>query len=654
MNETNHMGRNYKNSFSRKFATILSRQGPFFKLCIAGALILCFNTMSAQEFASGEQLPGPERQAVYEVLRDARKLMIKDPKRGIELLDEIYPKVKIANDSLLGMWYECKGVYHGVSQREDSSLYYLELALEKYTINTRKYNQMLRLIGMRHNNLGNRSEAYDYLKAAFEMAKHRNDSVTMAISLGDMGLYWRAVNDDDNAANYLAEAMKYVEEASTPAAKDIKYTLMQHLGTLAMDQGDSQLAISLFKDVMEWYRGKDAPGYLSALISLGGVYLQNSEPDTAIKYYLEAVEIGEKAGITGYTGYTLGLIGRAYASKDEFGLSRYYFDKSLKVLDKTDFLYKYRILALYLEVLNARENYRDAVALYDSMKVEENMEKIELNDKPKLLSTYAIAAMHTGREKEAELAFTEYFRLKDTIEYYNRDNVAEQMKEKFKTEMLVTEKEMLETRNQVLEAQVISRMRWLILGFVLLLSLIATVFIFLRMIKQRKQMEADRFELSASRNSLLEEKAKADQEVIRLNEELLAQQKRDLQEHALQSGLFYEKIEGIEKIIKSGDIQVARENLKKLRTENDFWDRFRDRFMATNPNFVEKIQNMYPDLTRGDLRFAAMIRSGMSNKELAILFNISEEGVYKRRARISKKLNLDSARELDQSLMAIE
>lgn len=654
MNETNHMGHNHKSSFSRKFATILSLHKRFFKLCFVGTLILCSSSLIAQERISWEHLPGPERQAVYEVLKDARKLMVKDPTRGIELLDEIYPKVKLANDSLLGMWYECKGVYHGVSQREDSSLYYLELALEKYTINTRKYNQTLRLIGMRHNNLGNRSEAYDYLKAAFEMAKYRNDSVTMAISLGDMGLYWRAVNDNDNAAYHLAEAMKYVEEARTPAAKDIKYTLMQHLGTLAMDQGDSQLAISLFKDVMEWYRGKDAPGYLSALISLGGVYLQNSEPDTAIKYYLKAVEIGEKASITGYTGYTLGLIGRAYASKDEFGLSKYYFDKSLKVLEKTDFLYKYRILALYLEVLNAKERYSDAVAVYDSMKVEQNMERIELNDKPKLLSNYAIAAMHTGREKEAELAFTEFFRLKDTIEYYNRDNVAEQMKEKFKTEMLVTEKEMLETRNQVLEAQVVSRMRWLILGFVLLLSLIATVFIFLRMIKQRKQMEADRFELSASRNSLLEEKAKADQEVIRLNEELLAQQKRDLQEHALQSGLFYEKIEGIEKIIKSGDIQMARENLKKLRTENDFWDRFRDRFMAANPNFVEKIQIMYPDLTRGDLRFAAMIRSGMSNKELAILFNISEEGVYKRRARISKKLNLESARELDQSLMAID
>src|SRR5690554_6522074 len=64
-----------------------------------------------------------DRQLLMKELQRARNLMITDPYEGLKVLEENQSQAKQLADTVLGMYYEAKAVYYGISQREDSSLH---------------------------------------------------------------------------------------------------------------------------------------------------------------------------------------------------------------------------------------------------------------------------------------------------------------------------------------------------------------------------------------------------------------------------------------------------------------------------------------------------------------------------------------------------
>lgn len=594
-----------------------------------------------------------DRQLLMKELQRARNLMITDPYEGLKVLEENQSQAKQLADTVLGMYYEAKAVYYGISQREDSSLHYLEKALPLYQVNSALQNRTLWMIGMRHFHLGDRDNSMKYLRSALDMATVRNDSFLIATVLGDIGSYLRADNDYDAAAKYLEEALVFAENPKNEKQLRTKYTLTQRMGTLALDQGDNELAIKLFNEVMAFYKGKDNHQYLATLISTAGAYLQLNRLDTAAQTYLRAAKLSSETNNKGFEGFALGMAGRCFATQKKFELAERYFSESLDVLAQTNFLHKYKILGFYMEMLLEQGREKRALEVYNRPDLQDQLDDVDLNTKPYLFTQYAIANLRTGNLERAESLFKEVIILEDSISTMNSEQLAVKIKEKYKTDLLAAEKERLEASNELLELQASSRLRLIILGFGLSFFLIAFIIIYSRMSRQRRIFQEEKISLTTTRNQLLESKASADQEVIRLNEEMVAQQQRELQAHAVQSGQFFEQLDKLDKYLESNDLTGARKHLDRIKRENDFWDKFKDRFIQANPAFMDNLHAVYPDLTRSELEFAALIRSGMSNKELARLFQISEEGIYKRRSRIAKKLNLESSRDLDQALLEI-
>lgn len=595
----------------------------------------------------------PDRHQLMQELLRARDMMITNPYEGLKVLEENQSQAKQLTDTVLGMYYEAKAVYYGISQREDSSLHYLEKALPLYQVNSARQNRALWMIGMRHFHLGNRDNSMKYLRSALDMATVRNDSFLIATVLGDIGSYLRADNDYDAAAKYLEEALVFADNPKNEKQLRTKYTLTQRMGTLALDQGDNELAIKLFNEVMAFYKGKDNHQYLATLISTAGAYLQLNRLDTAAQTYLRAAKLSSETNNKGFEGFALGMAGRCFATQKKFELAERYFSESLDVLALTNFLHKYKILGFYMEMLLEQGREKRALEVYNRPDLQDQLDDVDLNTKPYLFTQYAIANLRTGNLERAESLFKEVIILEDSISTMNSEQLAVKIKEKYKTDLLAAEKERLEASNELLELQASSRLRLIILGFGLSFFLIAFIIIYSRMSRQRRIFQEEKISLTTTRNQLLESKASADQEVIRLNEEMVAQQQRELQAHAVQSGQFFEQLDKLDKYLEDNDLAGARKHLDRIKREIDFWDKFKDRFIQANPAFMDNLHAVYPDLTRSELEFAALIRSGMSNKELARLFQISEEGIYKRRSRIAKKLNLESSRDLDQALLEI-
>ncbi|WP_422360023.1 ligand-binding sensor domain-containing protein [Reichenbachiella sp.] len=91
---------------------------------------------------------------------------------------------------------------------------------------------------------------------------------------------------------------------------------------------------------------------------------------------------------------------------------------------------------------------------------------------------------------------------------------------------------------------------------------------------------------------------------------------------------------------------------QNMRSDNN-WERFEMYFDESHQDFIKKLKEKQPDLTKSSINLCAFIKLDLSTKEIASLMNISVSGVEKRRYRLRKKLNLDSDINLQAFLESI-
>jgi len=77
---------------------------------------------------------------------------------------------------------------------------------------------------------------------------------------------------------------------------------------------------------------------------------------------------------------------------------------------------------------------------------------------------------------------------------------------------------------------------------------------------------------------------------------------------------------------------------EKLKTDN--WERFNISFLSLYENFYKNIHIKFPDLSAADLRLCALLRLGMSTKEIASVFNQNADSVKVARYRLRQKFKM--------------
>lgn len=85
---------------------------------------------------------------------------------------------------------------------------------------------------------------------------------------------------------------------------------------------------------------------------------------------------------------------------------------------------------------------------------------------------------------------------------------------------------------------------------------------------------------------------------------------------------------------------------QELQGEN-YWKEFNLYFNEVDKEFIQILSARHPGLTSNDLRLCALIRLGLTTKEIASLLNISVRGVEQGRYRLKKRLELNQ----DQPLL---
>ncbi|MBN2348099.1 MAG: hypothetical protein JXJ22_04640 [Bacteroidales bacterium] len=87
--------------------------------------------------------------------------------------------------------------------------------------------------------------------------------------------------------------------------------------------------------------------------------------------------------------------------------------------------------------------------------------------------------------------------------------------------------------------------------------------------------------------------------------------------------------------------------------KDDHWEDFELRFDQANNNFIQKLKELYPDLSHSDLKICAYLRMNLSTKEIAQILNMSIRGVETARFRIRKRMGLEQTDNLNDFILRL-
>ena len=130
------------------------------------------------------------------------------------------------------------------------------------------------------------------------------------------------------------------------------------------------------------------------------------------------------------------------------------------------------------------------------------------------------------------------------------------------------------------------------------------------------------------------EKQRADEAAMRerLENELL-QLKMEQQGRMLDHTQKENIVMGIKLVEQGGDADKMRPLDRVLK--------------ETDKDFIRKLETLYPQLSRNDIRLICLIRLGMPSGEISKLLNITMDSLHKSRYRLRKKMGLEAGQILE-------
>jgi DNA-binding CsgD family transcriptional regulator len=148
----------------------------------------------------------------------------------------------------------------------------------------------------------------------------------------------------------------------------------------------------------------------------------------------------------------------------------------------------------------------------------------------------------------------------------------------------------------------------------------------------------------------LEERLELERKNVLLEQELHAVKERELaalslQMYQLQESLSSE-IKSLEAKSEDPNVKTLQKRFKSAMKHKDYWKEFEMKFVQINPEFHKKLFAAFPQLTKKDLDFCALVRLNLSNKEIASLTQISYESVISKKYKLRKKMRIDTENEL--------
>ncbi len=416
----------------------------------------------------------------------------------------------------------------------------------------------------------------------------------------------------------------------------------QRLANLYFSLGWQKKAIPVYLACERYYKTQPKEllnlAYIS--INLGDAYLESKQPKLAIPRYQKAIKLLENTDRHNYLLAQAKLTEAYILSKNPIAVS--YGLQTLALQTKEKSATAYETAAALLN--NSADQNTLSLLIKKLSALEQSIDKSTLHPTAALeLERGYIRAYHLlGDYKNENLHWRKSVKLRNII---NQEKLVNNTEKAITQEQIKTQR--IKAKELELKLKIANIQRWLgILIALFACSLAALIFM---VSKRKRKVQNIQIDNLREENEEHKQLLKAERRNVELEQELASMKERELTALSLQ---FYELQESIiedlkqlEKLEDTPEINRLRKKWARQVKDKNYWQEFELKFTALHPDFLQKLQNAHPILTKKEADFCALVRLNLSNKEIASLIQISYESVISKKYKLRKKLGYKTEKE---------
>lgn len=473
---------------------------------------------------------------------------------------------------------------------------------------------------------------------------HARDSDSASLGIAYYGLYKiaEAKSENEEALRYLYQAHDIFEGLGQ---KTRSAMLKSYIGVVYHRLDNDSMALESQQEALNYFMEvDDSVGASFVYLERGQMYYNNGQYALAETDHLEGIALAEEVGHLANVANGQSTLGDIYVKMGRYDEAEKAYNISLELCEEHEIpigiaTCNLGLAGLYLESNRLEEALSNA-QLGKAICMENSFNQ-------ELIKAHGLLAKIYAQQGVFDLAYQEKLKgveLNDSIFSLEQTTALGEMREKYEREKNLRAIADLERQQEVDELK--RKGLVLGLGFLALLSIVVVN----REIQRRKKAK----QLHEA------EKKFAEAEHRRLKEQL-DHKNRELTSNALNMARKNEFLTELDKQLRqlnstsdlSKDIRGLQNQLRIEGQMEDNWSQFTKQFTETNPAFYASLKDNYPDLSKGELRMAALLRMNLNNKDVAHILNISDDGVKKARYRLRKKLNLQTDDSLEELIMKV-
>jgi tetratricopeptide (TPR) repeat protein len=401
-------------------------------------------------------------------------------------------------------------------------------------------------------------------------------------------------------------------------------------------------------EVKEISTEKTEPKIFNVLNAIGLCYRNLGIYDTAEMYFKDAYQKAGEAGNSEWPGIIAGNLGITYYYEGRYAEAIPLIEKDINATKRPN-VNTAKSMALLGDIylMNGDKNkaMEQLLAAYQIIKDKRKWGEYEVLQI--IYSKLAKAYAATGNLQLAYTYMDSAMLAKDSVasqkNVYKLARVQqEQEHEKYEAEV--------EKLNDQRKLHVLERNS--LIGGIVLLAVIALLFINRQRLKNNEREQ----KLLAEKQVAEAERKMAEADLQNASRQL-GDFTRNIQEKNELIEKFSAEVERLQALPCSVELPDTKDNLLKLQQSTilteEQWEDFRNMFEKVHSGFFIRLREKLPDLSPAEIRFVALSKLNMNNKEMASVLGISTDAVRMNRHRLKKKLNLPEEDSLEKLIEAI-
>ncbi len=432
--------------------------------------------------------------------------------------------------------------------------------------------------------------------------ENRNENKNLAIAYYYKARLYKKIQRFDNATELYLKALDIFQKNENYIFLGKVYS---EIGDICTMQKDYKEALSKYKTAFKYFQVvNDTIQTSYKMIDIGRAHRFLKEHDKALESYRKAIYQRKDSLLFGSVFQEIGL---NYLDSKKYDSAKFYLRESLK------FPYKgtnYAIRCCYLGDVFFKVNQFDSASYYANFAL-----------------NYP-ATFFNQRDCYRILANTEYMRgdFQRMGQYMTK---YQECTDSVRQIEIQTKSTVLEDIHETKSAFVKSKHFSLILAFVILIIILVSYFIFNQLSKRNKNKE----------KQLENTETKLTQKQVLLKENL----KKKIEENKFLKAAAYKKATLSERELIDKEIYTYCLHL-------DDWNAYEKLMNQTFNNLFLVLKEKCTDINRKELILCSFILLDVPTTDITLILECQQGSLYKLKYRLSQKLKLSGAKELDQLL----